>query len=286
MNNPTIIIVHNIKNRLRIKISHPLRNKKFVIDEILRRDGIDEVTYNEITKSILFKYSDYKISNEELIMRFIAVYSKDFDLMPIRFVYDSSTKKIPPMAYYSLATIIFGGISKYLTVGTEVGDFLNWAAVGTTVGAIGEHAYNEINERGYFDPEVVSVMYLVNSVSKGNFIMPSAITWFTTFGRHILDISNSRLMVNVREIKNHNTNESYYDVTVAPDVDKTKRSNTLRMFLEKFIEVQGNNMRKSFILTNNGVIKGTDKILSGFQEGPSFIVSNEKSTKILNNVIR
>lgn len=285
MNNPTIIIVHNIKNRLRIKMSHPLRNKRFVVDELLRRDGINEVFYNETTKSILFKYSDYKISSEELVMRFIAVYSKDFDLIPIRFVYDSSAKKIPPMAYYSLATILLGGISKYLTVGTDISDFLNWAAVGTTVGAIGEHAYNEINEKGYFDPEVVSVMYLINSVSKGNFLLPSTITWFTTFGRHILDISNSRLMVSVREIKNHNTNESYYDITVVPDVDKTKRTNTLRMFLEKFIEVQGNTMRKSFILTNNGALKVADKVLSGFEGGPSFIVSNEKSTKALNNVM-
>ncbi len=285
MNNPTIIVAHNIKNRIRIKMSHPLRNEKIVIDELLKKDGINDVIYNGITKSIVFNYSDYKISTEELLMRFIVAYSKDFDLIPIRFVHKLSNKKIPSMAYYSLAAIIIGSVSKYITTNSNINDFLSWAAVGSTLGAIGEHAYNEINERGYFDPEVVSVMYLINSIGKGKFLGSSAITWLTTFGRHLFDPSNGRIMINVREIKNQTTKESYYDILVVPDLDKTKRTNTLKMFLEKFIDSQGNNLRKSFVLTNNDLVKSQDKILSGFQNGASLMVINEKSTKIFSNAL-
>ena len=42
MNNPTIIIAHNIKDRIRIKMSHPLRNEKEVIN------GIDFRFYDRI----------------------------------------------------------------------------------------------------------------------------------------------------------------------------------------------------------------------------------------------
>ncbi|QPJ85314.1 hypothetical protein HH195_05040 [Sarcina sp. JB2] len=286
MNNPTIIIAHNIKDRIRIKMSHPLRNEKEVVNELLKRDGINDVVYNKITKSIVFNYSDYKVPIDELIMRFVVAYSKDFDLIPIRFVHKLSSKKIPPMTYYSLATIIIGSVSKYITTNSNIHDFLNWAAVGTTLGAIGEHAYNEINERGYFDPEIVSVMYLINSISKGNFLSSSAITWLTTFGRHLFDASNGRIMINVREIKNQTTLESYYDLLVVPDLDRKKRTNTLKMFLEKFIEGQGSTMKKNFVLTSNELVKSQDKILSGFEKGPSLMVIGEKSTKLFNNALR
>lgn len=93
MNNPTIIIAHNIKDRIRMKMSHPLRNEKEVINELLKRDGINDVVYNKITKSIVFNYSDYKVPIDELIMRFVVAYSKDFDLIPIRFVHKLSSKK-------------------------------------------------------------------------------------------------------------------------------------------------------------------------------------------------
>lgn len=287
MNNPTIVIVHKIKNRLRLKISHPLRNEKFAIEELLKRDCIEEVKYNSVIKSVTLKYDDYKITEEEIIMRFITIYSRDYDLIPVRLVYDSNIRKMPPMAYYSLATIALGGISKYLTIGENVRDFINWTAVATTIGAIGEHAYNEINEKGYFDPEVVSVMYLINSASKGKFLSPSAITWFTTFGRHLLDMSNNRLMITVREVvnKNSDNNEMYYDLTIIPDVDKSKRSSAVRMFLEKFIELEDNTMKKSFIVSNKGVSRNNGRFLSGFEGGPSLIVTGEKSSKNLNNVI-
>lgn len=285
MNNPTIVIVHKIKNRIRLKMSHPLRNEKFVINELLEKGCIDEAHYNELIKSIVLKYDSNKTHEEELIMRFIAIYSKQYDLMPIRLIYNSNIKKMPPMAYYSLASIALGGISRYITPSENIKDIMNWMAVGTTIGAIGEHAYSEINEKGYFDPEVVSVMYLINSASKGNFLLSAAITWITTFGRHILDVSNNRLMITVKEIKNENTNELYYDLSIVPDVDKAKRTSTLKMFLEKFIELEGNTIKRSFVVSNRGVSKGNGRFLSGFEGGPSLIVSGEKSAKNLNNVI-
>lgn len=285
MNNPTIVIIHKIKNRLRLKISHPLRDSEKIITELLKRDCIEDARYNPVIKSVTISYNSNQIAEEEVIMRFISLYSKDYGLIAIRLVYDTKIRKMPPMAYYSLATIAIGGISRYITIGENIRDFLNWAAVATTIGAIGEHAYNEINEKGYFDPEVVSVMYLANSASKGKFLAPSAITWLTTFGRHIIDMSNNRLMITVREITNKATEEVYYDLTIVPDVDKTKRTNALKVFLEKFIELEGNTVKKSFVVSNKGVSKGNGGFLTGFEGGPSLIVSEEKSVKNLNQVI-
>ena len=176
MNNPTIVIAHKIKGRIRIKLSHPLRNGKELMKNLVKKDEIYKANYTDITKSILIEYNPYRISEDEVIIRVIALYSKSYDMIPIRLIYESKKKNLPPMACYSLVMLGIGGISKYITMNQQISDFINWAVVGTTIGAIGEHAYNEVNERGYFDPEVVSVMYLINSVTKGEFLLPSAVT--------------------------------------------------------------------------------------------------------------
>lgn len=285
MNNPTIVIAHKIKNRIRFKLSHPIKNNLEVMQELIERDGIINAKYTDITKSIIVEYNSYRVAEAEIIMRVIAMYSKNYDLIPIRLVYDSKKKSMPPMAYYSLLTLMIGGVSKYIPMNIKVSEFINWAIVGTTIGAIGEHAYNEINEKGYFDPEVVSVMYLVNSIKKGNFLMPSAVTWGATFGRHILEMSYGRMLISVKEFKNKYLDEVYYDLSVMPDTDTSKRVNILRVFLEKFIETENNSIGKSFMISKKGLTKHEGGLFEGFKEGPSFMGMDDKSKQVYNSAI-
>ena len=49
-----------------------------------------------------------------------------------------------------------------------------------------EHGYQELHTRGSFDPEVMSVVYLINSIGKTNGMQASALAWALTFGRHLI----------------------------------------------------------------------------------------------------
>ena len=49
-----------------------------------------------------------------------------------------------------------------------------------------EHAYQELRVRGSFDPEVMSVVYLINSVGKPGAGRASLLAWIITFGRHLV----------------------------------------------------------------------------------------------------
>ncbi|WP_297436495.1 hypothetical protein [uncultured Clostridium sp.] len=285
MNNPTIVVAHKINNRIRFKLSHPIKNSLAVMDELCKKDGIRCSKYNDVTKSIIVEYNSFRIAESEIIMRVITMYSKNYDLVPVRLVYNSKKRNMPPMAYYSLLTLVIGGISKYIPMNIKVTEFINWAIVGTTIGAIGEHAYNEINEKGYFDPEVVSVMYLINSVRKGNYLLPSAITWGATFGRHILEMSYARTLISVKEFKNKCSDEVYYDVSVMPDTETSKSANIVRVFLEKFIETESNDIGKSFVLSGKGVTKHEGSLFSGFDNGPSFISMDDKNNQLYKNII-
>lgn len=285
MNNPTIVVAHKIKNRIRFKLSHPIKNSLVVMSELCKKDGIKSSKYNDVTKSIIVEYNSFRIAEAEVIMRVIAIYSKNYDLVPVRLVYNSSKKSMPPMAYCSLLTLVVGGITKYIPMNERVSEFINWAMVGTTIGAIGEHAYNEINQKGYFDPEVVSVMYLINSLKKGNYFMPSVIAWGATFGRHILEMSHARTLISVKEFKNKCSKEVYYDISVMPDTETSKSANMVRVFLEKFIETENNTIGKSFVLSKKGVSKHEGNLFDGFDGGPSFMSIDDKSKQLYNNMI-
>lgn len=285
MNNPTIVIAHKIKGRIRIKLSHPLRNGEELMKNLVKKDEIYKANYTDITKSILIEYNPYRISEDEVIIRVIALYSKSYDMIPIRLIYESKKKNLPPMACYSLAMLGIGGISKYITMNQQISDFINWAVVGTTIGAIGEHAYNEVNERGYFDPEVVSVMYLINSVTKGEFLLPSAVTWLTTFGRHLIELSYSGLMISVREFKNRDGNK-YFDVSVKTDNELSKGAGMIRVFLERFIELERNSMGKSFMVSDRGMTGYSGRLYSDGIEDNSYIGMDTRSLKLYKDAIK
>lgn len=285
MNNPTIVIAHKIKGRIRIKLSHPLRNGEELMKNLVKKDEIYKANYTDITKSILIEYNPYRISEDEVIIRVIALYSKSYDMIPIRLIYESKKKNLPPMACYSLAMLGIGGISKYITMNQQISDFINWAVVGTTIGAIGEHAYNEVNERGYFDPEVVSVMYLINSVTKGKFLLPSAVTWLTTFGRHLIELSYSGLMISVREFKNRDGNK-YFDVSVKTDNELSKGAGMIRVFLERFIELERNSMGKSFMVSDRGMTGYSGRLYSDGIEDNSYIGMDTRSLKLYKDAIK
>ena len=285
MNNPTIVIAHKIKGRIRIKLSHPLRNGEELMKNLVKKDEIYKANYTDITKSILIEYNPYRISEDEVIIRVIALYSKSYDMIPIRLIYESKKKNLPPMACYSLAMLGIGGISKYITMNQQISDFINWAVVGTTIGAIGEHAYDEVNERGYFDPEVVSVMYLINSVTKGEFLLPSAVTWLTTFGRHLIELSYGGLMISVREFKNRDGNK-YFDVSVKTDNELSKGAGMIRVFLERFIELERNSMGKSFMVSDRGMTGYSGRLYSDGIEDNSYIGMDTRSLKLYKDAIK
>ncbi|MFL0195473.1 hypothetical protein ACJDU8_07830 [Clostridium sp. WILCCON 0269] len=260
MEQPKITILYRTNNRLRLKLSHPLRDVKQAILKMEERDGVKRVEYNPVTKSVLIHYNLLKIELEEVILRMVISYSKQYDMVPVKLVSNTPTRDIPSLAMYSVGFIIAAAAIKFLEVNSNknIRDLLNWAALGTTAGAIVEHGYNEINEKGAFDPEVVSIMYLLNSIGKKNFIWASALTWITTFGRHILDFRYDELSIKVKEFKDVCTNEIYFQISLYHGDELYKKMNFVRAFLTNFIDRQnfccGGNilMNKYGMGTNRG----------------------------------
>ena len=57
---------------------------------------------------------------------------------------------------------------------------------GFSMAPVVEHDYQELHTRGSFDPEVMSVVYLINAIGKPNGFQASLLAWIVTFSRHLL----------------------------------------------------------------------------------------------------
>ena len=96
----------------------------------------------------------------------------------------------------------------------------NWCAVGTTIGTIFEHAYQELAKKGSFDPEVMSVVYLLNAISRGQVFYAAPAAWFLTFGRHIFVDNNKEIMMKVVARKK----DGEYNVSVLKNVSAHEKA--------------------------------------------------------------
>ena len=52
--------------------------------------------------------------------------------------------------------------------GYSLASVTRWVSIVATLSAVTEHGYQELNTRGSFDPEVMSVVYLINAIGKTN----------------------------------------------------------------------------------------------------------------------
>jgi hypothetical protein len=243
MVNPSIVILHKMYNRVRVKISLPIRNEEDVKNMIMSTQGINSFEYSPITKSILVYFDHSKIEVEEVLIKITIAFSKEYGLIPIDIISKHPTRDMPKMAFYAAISIAAASTSLTMKYNKNVQELLNWIAVGSTTGAVMDHAWMEIKKKGAFDPEVVSVMYLINSVFKGNFINSSALTWLTTFGRHIVSPTYDKIRFKVYEVRNKESSDIEYDVEIIENEDIDSAVDFFKTFASKCIQRNDNSFR-------------------------------------------
>ena len=86
----------------------------------------------------------------------------------------------------------------------------------TTAGAVVHHGWAEYRLRGNFDPEVLSVTFLLTALLGGNALPAAIFTWISTFGRHLVRLPSPG--VEVRPAQTGRSGASpRFEVVVAPE---------------------------------------------------------------------
>lgn len=174
-------VMHAIPGRLRIHLEKPITSTEAF-------EGVDGVTrchYNPRIQTLLCQYDPVRISEERVIQCMSAIYAGQVgtELLHVKRSEESGFSMSPSGA---LALALIGVDGALKLAGSTLTGVSGWLSTGATMAAVVEHAYQELQLRGSFDPEVMSVVYLINSIGKTNSFQASLVAWAATFGRHLI----------------------------------------------------------------------------------------------------
>ncbi len=210
-----LTIVHELPGRLRLRMSRPSKNLQKLKDAVGKHEGLLDMTYNPVTRSLLVQYSPTVVSGTEIAVRTAMALSIESGNAPVKLYREGREEPLKPLDYYAGLTLVLAALSRTRFLPSMSGT-MEYHAAGATTLSVMNHAWQEVKEEGVYHPEVLSAVYLIGSIINGNVLKASMLTWLLTFGRHLMDVSGDRLIVQALEVKEIE-GKNYIDAVVRPD---------------------------------------------------------------------
>lgn len=224
-----IRVLHRLPGRLRLRLSSAPQRPGDMERTVKLHAGVQEVTYSPHTRSLLLRFDGSEISQEELIIRAAVFVSLDNELAPVRVYSDYEATGLSNSAYLSGFLILTALASRLVPRLAPARNLLDWAGGAGTAYAVLDHAYGELKERDSFDPEVLSVIYLMTSFAQGRVLPAALFSWIATFGRHLMEYSSRNIEVRAARTDAGDGDESPYEVVVTPIKQLPVRRGILRL---------------------------------------------------------
>ena len=266
-----VTIEHELPGRLRIRLSHALRQPERLRRLVAGHAGIGEVQYTAVSRSVLVRYDSKHISTEEIVIRIATGLSLEHDNAAIRVLTRPPTRELTDSAFYSgvvlLATLALRLTGRY----TAASAALDRIAGLTTAGAALHHGWVDYRLRGNFDPEVLSVTYLLTALLGGNALPASIFTWISTFGRHLVRLPSQGVEIRPAQI-GRDSRSPQFEVVVAPDRTPPDKATFFGMIPTMIFQaITGRTLGPPSLIEDiRQVAKMHDQVLegvSGFQRG-------------------
>lgn len=184
--NPLMVnLLHQLPGRIRLKLSQPPQDVNRFYSAMKSHDGLLEVSFNTVSKSVLITHETGHLTVEEILLRTAIALSMEYGYQPVRVSLGNDIEVMTDGAILAgLLLLAAGGVQ---LSGRSAGvQWLNKAAGFGVAAAVAEHGWHEARHHGYIHPEVLSVGYLAASWFRGNILRGATVTWFASFGRHLL----------------------------------------------------------------------------------------------------
>jgi hypothetical protein len=214
-------VVHSIPGRVRVRLSIPPADPDQLVEAVREHAGMRSIAYTPATRSVLVRHDPREIVREEVVLRIATAYAIDRDRVPVRVLAEPERRSLSDLG--TLSAVLIGAAMLLRWGRPDAYPMLAKAAgLGTAV-AVAEHAWRDVREKGHMDPEVLSIGYLISAFTRGNYIKASVITWFTTFGRHLLDPPRRGVIVKPVPVPEGDEDEARFEILVGPDADLPER---------------------------------------------------------------
>jgi len=220
---PSVTLLHALPGRLRVGLSHAPRDAEEMKAAVRSHAGFASIRFSPVTRSMLVRYDAGQITQQEILFRIALALSLDFGAAPVRILAGSGRHGTSDSAVLSALLLVGAMAARWTRQDPNITMPLELAAGVSTSYAVLDHGWKEVRERGYFDPEVLSVGYLATAFLRGNFLKASVVTWLMTFGRHLLEIPRVNIEVRPVEIQGAGQAAPRYEVVVGPDLGASDR---------------------------------------------------------------
>jgi hypothetical protein len=175
--------------------------------------------YTPVTRSLLVQFDPHAITQEEITLRIAFQLALDQGGQSVRLLAAPEHTAIQDSAVFAAIGLATSLTMRWLKPAKTGPTLLDWAAGMGTAWSIVDHAWKELRQRGYFDPEVLALAYLVTALVRGNFLTASVVTWLSTFGRHLIEVPPSGVEVRPLEVPGTGDQGRRLELVVGPDTE-------------------------------------------------------------------
>ncbi|MFZ0932441.1 MAG: hypothetical protein WAN11_27835 [Syntrophobacteraceae bacterium] len=211
---PVVTVIHKLPGRIRLHLSVEPKDHQRMIASVKDHEGFESMTYTPVTRSVLINFDPKRVKREEILIRVALYMSLDQESHCAHIFSQLAKQEMSDSVFYSGISLLIALLLRLVRgPGTKV-SWTEWIAGGSTAMAVLEHGWSEVKREGNFDPEVLSVVYLLIAILRKNFLPAAIFTWVSTFGRHLVNISSKG--VELRPVKKSGQHdEARYEVEVS-----------------------------------------------------------------------
>ena len=208
-------MVHNLPDRVRLRLSHPLRNPGKTIGNIKGHQGINNLLYTDTTQNILVNFDRRLITLEEIIIRTALAFSAEYELASVTIKGSETQTSLSELSFISGLSLASGHLLSLLSPKSMASQIIQLLSCISTSIAVLEHTYSDLKQTGRFHPEVLSIGYLISSFVRGNPLKGATIAWIMTFARHLLEAPGKELILEAEAIDpNCDENQCAFEATI------------------------------------------------------------------------
>ncbi len=215
---PIITILHCLPDRVRLHFSVPPRNVENLRENLLQDSRIWQMTYSPVSRTCVLSYDHKDVELLHVLKMIVILLADEYHRQPV-YILPKDVYRLSPLTTFSAVAILVASISRLAGLSATAGSLSGWTAVGSTAAAVIEHAYIEIKRTGSFDPEALSIVYLINSAGRREFIRGALFTWLASFSRHLMRFPHlDGLKMSFVEGFNEMRKEKYLDVVTSGSI--------------------------------------------------------------------
>ncbi len=190
-----VTILHELPGRLRVHISHPLKDAPTFGTTLQAHDGIEPIRYTPRTQTVLVYFNPAKIRREELLVRMALAFSLEHGYLPVEVNKTDAGAQLNAAEAISGGMLLASGILRSLGIQSPRQRKLDQAAGGMTAAAVLLHGIREMRTSAVFHPELLSLAYLGVGILRGRGFQAAVFTWFTAFGRHLMEVAEPAVRI-------------------------------------------------------------------------------------------